>query len=193
MNCTVWRSTSTSAPCSGGFGQYDSRVGHRRISSGQVVGRTSTLSGATMTTPDGTAAAVRQVATGHALRALPRSWWPGGVAPLPGTPAVKVCSRPSESRASAVDQHPPPGAARSSRGAGRRSGPAGAEQRQRQLPRRARRVQDGRAFDAGWRQRGWARRQRRAQHGVRRGGQQAGGHGFRRHAQPARHRWAAAA
>jgi hypothetical protein len=39
--------------------------------SDRLVGRTSTLSGTTMATPDGTAAAARQAATGYALRAPP--------------------------------------------------------------------------------------------------------------------------
>jgi len=39
--------------------------------SDRLVGRTSTISGTTMATPTGIAAAVRQAASGYALRALP--------------------------------------------------------------------------------------------------------------------------
>jgi hypothetical protein len=41
-------------------------------SSDRLVGRTSTISGATMATPIGAAAGARQVASSYALRALPR-------------------------------------------------------------------------------------------------------------------------
>ena len=72
MNCTIWRSTSTSAPFSASSVNAIVAVVIVEISLDRLVGRTSTISGTTMATPTGTTVAARQAASGYALRALPR-------------------------------------------------------------------------------------------------------------------------
>jgi len=71
MNCTIWRSKSMSAPFSASSVNAIVAVVIVESPSDRLVGRTSTLSGTTMATPTGIAAAVRQAASGYALRALP--------------------------------------------------------------------------------------------------------------------------
>ena len=72
MNCTIWRSTSMSAPFSASSVNAIVAVVIVDISLDRLVVRTSTISGTTMATPTGTAVAARQAALGYALRGLPR-------------------------------------------------------------------------------------------------------------------------